>query len=111
MVEHRHGPATRALAPVKKTIYSLNDLRDILRGCNRRYLEYLSSLDDFSAGIRALHRLTQPRVINGRNVKGLNFFTASNRPCSRPCSVLASTSPDSAAPTSCQCLPGALPLP
>jgi hypothetical protein len=75
LVEHRQGPATRALAPVKKTIYSLNDLRDILRGCNRRYLEYLSSLDDFSAGIRALHRLTQPRVINGRNVKGLNFFS------------------------------------
>jgi hypothetical protein len=66
VVEHRQGPATRALAPVKKTIYSLNDLRDILRRCNRRYLEYLSSLDDFSAGIRALDRLTQPRAINGR---------------------------------------------
>jgi hypothetical protein len=75
VVEHRQGPATRALAPVKKTIYSLNDLRDILRGCNRRYLEYLSSLDDFSAGIRALDRLTQPRAINGRNVSGLNFFS------------------------------------
>ncbi|MBV8420443.1 MAG: hypothetical protein JOZ26_10565 [Hyphomicrobiales bacterium] len=75
MVEHRQGPATRALAPVKKTIYSLNDLRHILRGCNRRYLEYLSSLDDFSAGIRALDRLTQPRAINGRNLRGLNFFS------------------------------------
>jgi hypothetical protein len=75
VVEHRQGPATRALAPVKKTIYSLNDLRDILRGCNRRYLEYLSSLDDFSAGLRALHRLTQPRAINGRNLRGLNFFS------------------------------------
>jgi hypothetical protein len=70
VVEHRQGPATRALAPVKKTIYSLNDLRDILHGCNRRYLEYLSSLDDFSAGIRTLDRLTQPRAINGRNVRG-----------------------------------------
>jgi hypothetical protein len=75
VVEHRQGPATRALAPVKKTIYSLNDLRDILRGCNRRYLEYLSSLDDFSAGLCALHRLTQPRAINGRNLRGLNFFS------------------------------------
>src|SRR5271157_2816587 len=46
-VEHRQGPATRALAPVRKTIYSLKDLREILLGCNRRYLEYLSSLDDF----------------------------------------------------------------
>jgi len=75
VVEHREGPATRALAPVRKTIYSLTDLREILRGCNRRYLEYLSSLDDFSAGIRALHRLTQPRAINGRRVRGLNFFS------------------------------------
>ncbi len=36
-VEHRHGPATRELAPVKKSIYSLIDLREILLGCNRRY--------------------------------------------------------------------------
>jgi hypothetical protein len=28
-VEHRQGPVTRALAPVRKTIYSLNDLRGI----------------------------------------------------------------------------------
>ena len=74
-MEHRQGPATRALAPVRKTIYSLIDLRQILLGCNRRYLEYLSSLDDFSAGIRALDRLTQPRPVNGRNLKGLNFFS------------------------------------
>ena len=59
-VEHRKGPATRALAPVKKTIYSLPDLREILVGCNRRYLAFLSALDDFSAGVRALDRLTQP---------------------------------------------------
>ena len=48
-------------------------------GCNRRYLEYLSSLDDFSAGIRALDRLTQPPPVNGRNVKGLNFFSRAER--------------------------------
>src|SRR6516162_3957122 len=74
-VKHRQGPATRALAPVKNTIYSLNDLHAILLGCNRRYPEYLSSLDDFSAGIRALNRLTQPRPVNGRNLKGLTFFS------------------------------------
>src|SRR6201993_1970390 len=74
-VEHRQGPATRALAPVRKTIYSLKDLREILLSCNRRYLEYLASLDDFSAGIRALDRLTQPRPVKGRNLKGLNFFS------------------------------------
>jgi len=74
-VEHQQGPASYALAPVKKNIYSLTDLRHILLGCNRRYLEYLSSLDDFSAGIRALDRLTQPHPVKGRSVRGLNFFS------------------------------------
>jgi hypothetical protein len=73
-VEHRQGPATRGLAPVKKTIYSLIDLREILFACNRRYLEHLSALDDFSSGVRALDRLTKPRSIEGRTVKGINFF-------------------------------------
>jgi hypothetical protein len=40
---------------------SLIDLREILLGCNRRYLKHLSALDDFSAGVRALNRLTEPR--------------------------------------------------
>ena len=43
-------------------------------GCNCRYLAHLSSLDDFSAGVRSLGRLTKPREIEGRTVKGLNFF-------------------------------------
>ena len=73
-VEHQKGPATHELAPVKKTIYSLIELREILLGCNRRYLAHLSALDDFSAGVRALERLTRPREVDGRTVKGLNFF-------------------------------------
>lgn len=73
-VEHREGPATRELAPVKKTIYSLIDLREILLGCNRRYLAHLSALDDFSAGARVLERVTKPRRIDDKPVKGINFF-------------------------------------
>jgi len=73
-VEHRKGPATRELAPVKKSIYSLIDLREILLGCNRRYIAHLSALDDFSAGVRALDRVTKPREVDGRTVKGINFF-------------------------------------
>ena len=33
-VEHRQRPPTREVAPVKKTIYSLIGLREILLGCN-----------------------------------------------------------------------------
>ena len=73
-VEHRDGPPTRELAAVKKSIYSLIDLREILLGCNRRYLAHLSALDDFAAGVRALDRLTKPRKIEEKTVKGINFF-------------------------------------
>lgn len=73
-VEHRNSPTTRDLAPVKKSIYSLIDLREIMLGCNRRYLAHLSALDDFSAGVRALDRVTKPRVIGDKTVKGINFF-------------------------------------
>jgi hypothetical protein len=74
-VEHQQGPASYALAPVKKNIYSLTALAHTLLGCNRRYLEYLSSLYDFSDGFRALDRLTQPRPVEGRTIRGLYFFS------------------------------------
>ena len=75
-VEHHEGPPTHEVAPVKKTIYSLIDLREILLGCNRRYLAHLSALDDFSAGVRALNRVTRPHTVNDKTVKGINFFDA-----------------------------------
>jgi len=73
-VEHKDGHRTREIAPLKKSIYSLTDLRDILAACNRRYLEFLSALDDTSAGERDLTRLTEPQRDGERTVKGLNFF-------------------------------------
>jgi hypothetical protein len=75
-VEHRDSLPTRELAPVKKSIYSLIDLREILLGCNRRYLAHLCALDDYSAGVRALGRLTRARDVDGKTVKGINFFEA-----------------------------------
>jgi hypothetical protein len=32
------------------------------------------ALDDFSAGVRALGRLTKPCDVDGKTVKGINFF-------------------------------------
>ncbi|MGH8509820.1 MAG: hypothetical protein ACREU9_11345 [Gammaproteobacteria bacterium] len=54
------GGATRSSIPAEwectvsaeKTIYSLLDLREILAACNGRYLEFLSALEDPSAGAR-----------------------------------------------------------
>lgn len=73
-VEHRDGHATRELAALKKSIYSLLDLREILLGCNRRYLAFLSALDDHSAGQRPLDRITQPKHDGEHRYPGLNFF-------------------------------------
>ena len=78
-VEHKDHSATRELAPLKKSIYSLIDLREILLGCNQRYLAFLSSLDDPSAGERDLQRLSQPRVGSDPSIKGVNFFNAADQ--------------------------------
>ena len=73
-VEHRDRHVTRELAPLKNSIYRLIDLREILLGCNRRYLAFLSALDDHSAGARVLDRLTEPKHEGEHHFKGLNFF-------------------------------------
>ena len=78
-VEHRDGSITRELAPLKKSIYSIIDLREILLGCNSRYLEFLSSLDDYSDGHRALQQLTKPKTDHGVRVRGFNFFDATEQ--------------------------------
>jgi len=74
-VEHKDGTTEFKLAPVRKTIYSLSpDLRGLLAAVNRRYLEFLSALDDPSSGIRALEKATRTVCNKGRNHRGLNFF-------------------------------------
>jgi len=78
-VEHKDRHSTRELAAVKKTIYSLIDLREILLGCNERYLAFLSSLDDPSAGLRDLVKLSQPQSVGEHRVKGLNFFNTAEQ--------------------------------
>jgi len=78
-VEHDDGTATRELAPLKKSIYSLIDLREILAGCNRRYLEFLSALEDTSSGERDLAKLTEAQHEGERRIKGLNFFERSEQ--------------------------------
>ena len=78
-VEHRKGPSSMGFAPMKKNIYSLGDLAGILFACNRRYLAHLSALDDFSAGIKLLDRVTRPRKVQGKTVKGVDFFNPTER--------------------------------
>jgi len=78
-VEHRDGSKEFKLAPLKKSIYSLRDLRGLTFASNRRYLEFISALDDPTVGTKNLDKITQPKSDAGRNYKGFNFFSTSDR--------------------------------
>jgi len=76
LVEHRDGTSAFKLAPLKKSIYSLHTLRELMLAANMRYLELISTLDDPQDGIRSLDKVTRPVRHNGRSYKGFNFFLA-----------------------------------
>lgn len=78
-VEHRDGTWTMKNAQVRKTIYSLPDLQDLMRASNRRYLEFLSALDDPTDGIRNLERLSKSTHDGQRTHRGFNLFDGKDR--------------------------------
>ncbi len=78
-VEHRDGSRTTQLAPVKKTLYSLRALATLMGAANRRYLEFLSSLDDDTAGRQRLEKLSQRVRKDDRTYRGINFFDPEER--------------------------------
>jgi len=73
-VEQRDGARVMKYAPMKKTIYSLGALREALEAANRRYLEFLSAIDDPSRGRRKLRRLTRTVRQKARGYRGFNLF-------------------------------------
>lgn len=73
-MEHRDGTSSTQIAPVRKTIYSLPPLAQLLGAANRRYLEFLSALDDPSAGIREAEQIARPVRRRGRTYRGFNPF-------------------------------------
>ena len=75
-VEQKNGETSYKVAPVKKSIYSLGDLRSLMGDANRRYLAFISALEDPSVGTKALNKVAEPAAENGRNYRGFNFFSA-----------------------------------
>jgi len=58
-VQQRNSDTTKKVAPMKKNIYSLFPLAGLLKAANRRYLEFISSFDDSTSGIKNLNKVTQ----------------------------------------------------
>jgi hypothetical protein len=81
----------RRPAPVKKTLYSLSVVAELLRASNRRYLEFLSSLDDDAAG-RHLDRLSRSVPDDHRSYRASTSSTPTIAPSSSPSPAASSTS-------------------
>jgi hypothetical protein len=73
-VEHKDGTTSQKLAPLKKNIYSLSILREHLMAANRRYLEFISAIEDHNVGKFNLKKLTKPVFEKDRTYKGFNVF-------------------------------------
>lgn len=78
-VEHRDGTSERKWAPVKKTIYSLPVLRELLWASNWRYLEFVSALEDPRAETKNLDKISRPTRQGDRIYRGFNLFHGDDR--------------------------------
>lgn len=74
MVEHRDGSQSRKLAQMKKAICSLPALSQLLVAANRRYLEFISAIDDPTAGIKKLDKISRTVNRKDRFYRGFNLF-------------------------------------
>jgi hypothetical protein len=77
-VEHRDGTWELKVARVRKSIYSLPALADLMGAANRRYLEFLSTLDDVSPGLKQLERVTAPARDGDRTYRGFNLLASAD---------------------------------
>jgi hypothetical protein len=73
-VEHRDGSSECTLAPLRKSIYSLYDLRTLMLAANRRYLDWLGAIEDPAPRLERLDRITRPEREHDRSYRGFNLF-------------------------------------
>lgn len=73
-VEHRDGTTSMKLTNMKKGLYNLGPLKDVLFNANKRFLKFISDIVDPSVGIKKLEKVSKTVVQNNRSFKGFNFF-------------------------------------
>jgi len=73
-VQQKNGASVLKNAPMKKNIYSLFPLMNLLKASNRRYLEFISTFDDPSSGVKQLRKISKTVTSNNRSYKGFNFY-------------------------------------
>jgi hypothetical protein len=73
-VEHRDGTWKMKDASLKKSIYSLPVLRELMEAANRRYLEFVSVIEDPTVGIKNLEKISKPISDGEHSYRGFNLF-------------------------------------
>jgi hypothetical protein len=74
-VVNQDGTKEQCLAAMKKSIYSLRDLAQLMQAGVKRYSQWLASLREHTAGQREATRLGQPaHDPQGRSYRGFNPF-------------------------------------
>jgi hypothetical protein len=73
-VEHRDGTWGMKTAPLKKSIYSLPMLVELMKASNRRYIEFISAIDDPTGGIKDLNKISKAVKEDDRSYRGFNLF-------------------------------------
>jgi hypothetical protein len=74
-VEKRDGTSVMKWAPMKKTIFSLPPLQEVLHAANHRYIKFISSIATSEVGIEKLHHLAETKTENNHRYKGFNLFS------------------------------------
>jgi hypothetical protein len=74
-VVHRDGTKEDCLAVMKKSIYSLRDLAQLMQAGVKRYSQWLANVQEHTAGQREATRLGRPaHDQQGRSYRGFNPF-------------------------------------
>ena len=73
-VEHRDGTWEMKTAPLKKSIYSMPMLVELMKASNRRYIEFISAIDDPTGGIKDLEEISRTVRDQRRSYRGFNLF-------------------------------------
>jgi hypothetical protein len=66
-VVHRDGTKSNQTASLKRSIYGLGDLSELLGAANKRYLEFISAFDNREVGRKKLMRVSSSKTENNRN--------------------------------------------
>jgi hypothetical protein len=73
-VEQRNGERVLKLAPLRRSLYSLRDLRQLMQAANDRFPAFMACLDNPDAAQKALAKVAAPAKVKGRSPRGFDLF-------------------------------------